>query len=70
MAWDDFPNLTRVCPICGKKFIPEALHVYRDKSNTNRPPVCTYSCMRESERRLEERRAKTVRRNKKRRKKE
>lgn len=63
MAWGfDAFNLTRVCPICGKKFIPEVEHVYRDKSNPNRPPVCTYSCMRESERRQEEKRTKTVRR--------
>lgn len=63
MAWGfDSLNLTRVCSICGKKFIPEAQHVYRDKNKEHHPPVCTYSCMRESERRLEERRAKTARR--------
>lgn len=69
MAWGaDGINLWRVCPICGKKFIPEPLHVYRDKSKEHHPPVCTYSCMRESERRLEERRAKTARRRKRQRK--
>ena len=52
-------NLTRECPICGKKFIPEVDHVYRDKSASDGRFVCTYSCMRESERRAEERRAKT-----------
>ena len=49
MAWSaDGLNLTRVCPICGKKFIPEPLHVYKDKSDPDKKPVCTYSCMRES----------------------
>lgn len=62
MAWGvDGLNLTRECPICGKKFIPEVDHVYKDKSDPDRRLVCTYSCMRESERRAEERRAKTKR---------
>lgn len=66
MAWGiDCLNLWRVCPICGKKFLPEALHVYRDKTDPNRKLVCTYSCMRESERRLEEFRTKNGRRRKK-----
>lgn len=65
MAWGtDSLNLWRVCPICGKKFIPEPLHVYRDKTDPNGKLVCTYSCMRESERRLEERRSKDGRRHK------
>ena len=59
MGWnEDGLGLWRICPICGKKFIPEVEHVYRDKSNPNRPPVCTYSCMRESERRAEKKREK------------
>jgi hypothetical protein len=63
MSWGvDSLNLWRVCPICKKKFIPEVQHVYRDKTNPSRPPVCTYSCMRESERRQEEKRANAVRR--------
>ena len=62
MAWSaDGLNLTRVCPICGKKFIPESEHVYKDKSDPDRRLVCTYSCMRESERRAEERRARVKR---------
>lgn len=62
MAWGtDSLNLWRECPICGKKFLPEVLHVYRDKTDPNRRLVCTYSCMRESERRLEQRRANTRR---------
>lgn len=67
MAWGiDCLNLWRVCPICGKKFLPEVLHAYYDKTDTgkNKKLVCTYSCMRESERRLEERRSKDGRRHK------
>lgn len=62
MAWDvDGLNLTRECPICGKKFIPEVDHVYKNKSDPYRRLVCTYSCMRESERRAEERRTRKTR---------
>lgn len=65
MAWGtDSLNLWRVCPICGKKFLPEVLHAYYDKTDPSRKRVCTYSCMRESERRLEERRSKDGRRHK------
>ena len=54
MGWnEDGLGLWRICPICGKKFLPEVLHVYYDKSDPNRKRVCTYSCMRESERRLD-----------------
>jgi hypothetical protein len=56
MGWnEDGLGLWRICPICGKKFLPEVLHVYYDKTDPNQKRVCTYSCMRESERRLEER---------------
>ena len=58
---DYFLNLWRVCPICGKKFLPEPLHVYKDKSDPDRKLVCTYHCMRESERRADERRERTSR---------
>lgn len=65
MAWGyDGLKLTRVCPICGKTFIPGSEHVYRDKSDPYKHLVCSYPCMRESERRQEERRAKMVRRRK------
>ena len=60
MAWGnetDGLGLWRECPICGKKFLPVVGHVYKDKTDPNRKLVCTYSCMRESERRAEERRA-------------
>lgn len=67
MAWnEDGLGLWRICPICGKKFLPEIRHVYYDKTDQSKKRVCTYSCMRESERRLEEKRTKAVRRNKKR----
>lgn len=63
MGWnEDGLGLWRICPICGKKFLPEVLHVYYDKTDPSQKRVCTYSCMRESERRLEERRTKDGRR--------
>ena len=57
-------NFTRECPICGKKFIPGSEHVYRDKTDPYKHFVCSYPCMRESERRQEERRSRMVRRRK------
>lgn len=63
MGWnEDGLGLWRICPICGKKFLPEVLHAYYDKTDPNKKRVCTYSCMRESERRLEEQRTRTIRR--------
>lgn len=63
MGWnEDGLGLWRICPICGKKFLPEVGHVYYDKTDPNRKRVCTYSCMRESERRLEAKRTKNGRR--------
>lgn len=38
----------KLCPICGKNFIPAGLHQYRDKRNRNL--VCSYPCELESER--------------------
>lgn len=58
---DYFLNMWRVCPICGKKFMPEPLHVYKDKSDPDRKLVCTYHCMRESERLADEKRERTSR---------
>lgn len=41
---------TSTCPVCGKTFVPAPLHAYRDKrANTNKL-VCSYACMRKSER--------------------
>lgn len=61
MAWREVGlNLTKVCPICKKTFVAEMQHIYRDKSDPNHPLVCTYSCMRESERRAEKKREKRV----------
>ena len=42
------------CPVCGKKFLPVHGHVWRDKRITDRKKlVCTYSCMRVTEREAE-----------------
>lgn len=63
MAWgSDSLGLQKVCPICGKNFVAELQHIYRDKSNPSHPLVCTYPCMRESERRAEEKRENRVKR--------
>lgn len=43
-----FPEV--ICPICGKTFIPASLHAYRDKRTYKTRRVCSYKCMRESER--------------------
>lgn len=32
----------RICPICGKIFVPAPMHVYKIKTNTL---VCTWSCL-------------------------
>lgn len=48
-------NLSRVCPVCGKKFLPVQLHSWKDKTDPNgKRLVCTYPCMRETERRVDE----------------
>ncbi len=31
----------RVCPVCGKNFVPAALHIYKVKYNQL---VCSYNC--------------------------
>ena len=56
MAVEDWtPNLSRVCPVCGKVFLPAWQHAWRDKTDPNGARlVCTYHCMRETERRAEE----------------
>lgn len=38
----------KLCPVCGKNFIPAGLHMYRDARNNNL--VCSWTCMLESER--------------------
>lgn len=39
----------KVCPVCGKEFYPVQLHSYRDRRDRTKL-VCTYKCLRESER--------------------
>lgn len=38
----------KICPVCGKNFIPAGLHMYKDARNHN--PVCSWTCMLKSER--------------------
>lgn len=55
-------NLTRECPVCGKKFLPVQLHSWKDKTDPNgKRLVCTYHCMRVTERLAEVRRTRTKR---------
>ena len=43
--------ILKVCPVCGKEFVPAPWHVYKDKrKGGNRKFVCSYGCMRKSER--------------------
>lgn len=39
-----FPFTTRVCPVCGKTFIPAALHQYHTAMHGRKRLVCTYTC--------------------------
>lgn len=43
------------CPICGRKFIPSAHHVYSDHRSYGKRLVCSWGCVCESERLLRER---------------
>ena len=45
------------CPICKKKFVPQAMHIYRIKDSF----VCSYSCMRAYQKKMEERTGATKR---------
>lgn len=45
------------CPVCGKIFIPAPMHQYKDKHTTNKR-VCSWACVRESERRRDAEREK------------
>ena len=38
--------IDRVCPVCGKTFIPAPFHIYK----VNNVKVCTYSCQLKGER--------------------
>ena len=55
-------NLSRVCPVCGKTFLPVQLHSWKDKTDPNgNRLVCTYHCMRVTERQRDEARSKMKR---------
>lgn len=48
---ESYPFPEVICPICGKTFIPGVGHVYKDKRTyQSGKRVCSYKCMRESER--------------------
>lgn len=49
-----FPYIyQRVCPVCGKSFIPAYMHAYHDGESV----VCSWNCQIEAEKRREEARA-------------
>ena len=50
------PIALRVCPVCGKEFIPAPQHVY--KVTKWSPPVCSYHCMMDGRRKRDARRQK------------
>lgn len=38
--------IDKICPVCGKNFVPAPEHIYRIRINKNRSNlVCTYNCM-------------------------
>ena len=40
--------IDKICPVCGKNFVPAGLHMYKDARS--RTLVCSWSCMLKSER--------------------
>lgn len=44
---------TRPCPVCGKAFIPAALHTYKIPSPRGPQLVCSWGCQRKDEKRRE-----------------
>ena len=48
---------TRKCPVCGNKFLPAPMHVYKTTPESDRL-VCTYGCMMKYRREAEQRRKK------------
>lgn len=38
--------VNKICPVCGKNFVPAPMHIYKIRINKNRTNlVCTYNCM-------------------------
>lgn len=37
-----------ICPVCGKKFIPAIMHLYKMKIGSKYKKVCSYTCARKS----------------------
>lgn len=53
------------CPVCGKKFLPAPMHVWKNENETNKAfqkLVCSYTCMRVTEKQKFERLKKQSRR--------
>lgn len=39
----------KICSICGKEFIPAALHIYKTKDNHGKIRIqCSYNCYRKA----------------------
>ncbi len=52
------------CPVCGKEFIPAPLHVYKTRLSPAGGPVvlvCSWSCVRNGEKMLDEKRKRSKR---------
>ena len=43
-----------VCPVCGKKFVPASMHIYKVQTNL----VCSWGCQRKVEKEQEARKKK------------
>ena len=50
-------NLTKkICPICGKEYIPATMHIYKVDliKPYKKSPVCSWKCVMEGERQVEQ----------------
>lgn len=43
-----------ICPVCGISFVPAPMHVCKDRRGYGKTNVCSWKCVCESERLLEE----------------
>lgn len=50
------PIVVKICPVCGKEFVPAPDHVY--KVTKSGAPVCSYHCMMDARRKRDARRKK------------
>lgn len=49
----------KVCPVCGKSFVPAPQHVYKIHVGDNDRKVCSWTCVRTYERKNKPRRKQT-----------